>query len=129
MLMAVPTLTSSPSQKGSSASKAAASIQPIMLGVDSTGGSSSRHAVRVFLNSTRFSTSPRVPMGTGLAINRDYRERLCDVISRKILPLLSRLLPPLKVLDEHLLDRLVIGAQHVPHGVSAHQVADFFGQV
>src|SRR5271165_6717670 len=108
--MAVPTLTSSPSQNGSSASKAAASIQPIMLGVDSTGGSSSRHAVSVFLNSTRFSTSPRAPMATGLVMNRDYRERLCDVIRRKISVVGSRLLPPFEVLDEHLLDRLVIGA-------------------
>ena len=71
MLMAVPTLTSSPSQKGSSASKAAASIQPIMLGVDNTGGSSGFHAVSVFLNSTCFSASPRVPMGTGLAMHRE----------------------------------------------------------
>src|SRR5271166_2083936 len=122
MLMAVPTLTSSPSQNGSSASKPAASIQPIMLGVDSTGGNSSRQAVRVCLNSTRFSTSPRVLMGTGLAMNRDYRERLCDVIRDKIGVVGSRLLPPLEVLDEHLLDRLVIGAQYVPHGVAAHQV-------
>src|SRR3974390_136024 len=80
MLMAVPALTSSPSQNGSSASKAAASIHPIMLGVDSTGGSSSRQAVRVFLNSTRFSTSPRVLRGTGLGMNRDYREGLGYVI-------------------------------------------------
>src|SRR5208282_3445243 len=128
MLIAVPTLTSSPSQNGSSASKPAASIQPIMLGVDNTGGSSSRHAVRVCLNSTRFSTSPRVPMGTGLAMNRDYREGLCDVI-QKFSPVISSLLAPPQVLDKHLFDRLVISAQHMPHAMPAHQVADFFGQV
>src|SRR5664279_2650398 len=40
-----------------------------------------------------------------------------------------RLLAPSEVLDEHLLDRFVVGPQHVANTVSAHQMADFFGKV
>jgi len=36
---------------------------------------------------------------------------------------------PLQVFDEHLLDRLVKGAQHVPDAVPAHQMADLFHKV
>ena len=39
------------------------------------------------------------------------------------------LLPPLQVFDEHLLDRLVVGAQHVADAVAAYQMANFFRQV
>src|ERR1022692_4649542 len=74
MLIAVPTLTSSPSQNGCSALYPAASIMPIMLGVEYTGGSSGFHADKVFLNSTVVSASPRVPRGISFAILRDYRE-------------------------------------------------------
>src|SRR5271165_3740382 len=130
MLIAVPTLTSSPSQNGSSTSKPAASIQPIMLGVDNTGGSSSRHAVRVFLNSTRFSSAARVPMGTGFAMHRDYREASDDVTCREKASRESpALLAPPQVIDEHLLDWLVVGAQHVPDAVPADQVANLFREV
>src|SRR5271166_1227365 len=73
-LIAVPTLTSSPSQNGCSALYPAASIMPIILGVEYTGGSSGFHAESVFLNSTVVSASPRVPMGISLAMLRDYRE-------------------------------------------------------
>src|SRR5664279_4765726 len=74
MLIAVPTLTSSPSQNGCSALYAAASIMPIMLGVEYTGGNSGFHADNVFLNSTVVSASPPVPTGISLAMLRDYRQ-------------------------------------------------------
>src|SRR5271169_5425864 len=75
ILIAVPTLTSSPSQNGSSALEPAASIMPIMLGVEYTGGRCSFQEVSVFLNWTVVSASPRVPRGTGLAMLGGYREQ------------------------------------------------------
>src|SRR5664279_66860 len=53
---------------------------PIMLGVEYTGGRCGFHALSVFLNSTVVSASPRVPMGTGFAMLRDYRD---DAKARK----------------------------------------------
>src|SRR5208337_434357 len=38
-------------------------------------------------------------------------------------------LPTFKLFNEHLLDRLIVGAQDVPDAVSAHQVANLFGKV
>src|SRR5208337_1535816 len=38
-------------------------------------------------------------------------------------------LPPFQLFNEHLLDRLIVGAQDVPDAVSAHQVANLFGKV
>ena len=34
-----------------------------------------------------------------------------------------------QVIDEHLLDRFVVGNQHVAHRAAAHEVADFFGEI
>src|SRR5579872_2365927 len=64
--MAVPTVISPGSQKGSWASKQACSIKPIMCGVEKTGGNASLNELSVCLNSTTRSTSARVPIGTSL---------------------------------------------------------------
>src|SRR5262245_5014682 len=67
--IATPTVTSSSSQNGMAASMQAHSIQPIICGVERTGGNSAPKCCSVCSKVTRCSTCARLPAGMGLGMN------------------------------------------------------------
>src|SRR5271157_1050535 len=71
-----------------------------------------------------------IPSGTPL-ISSSTRCDRCLLCKKARTPVTSSsaLLAPPQVIDEHLLDRLVVGAQHVAHAVSANQMANLFREV